>query len=154
MIQNSMEEFYMQLRVTVWTSERLLTKFYLLVKSTSSEKTWHKLISKIYKNAHIHFMNIVTAWTQCNDWLTGVRSVSCTWEDGWLRPRPQHCTLISRARGLPCTQESLTVHRDLSPLGNQTRLQRRFTKPGATTGSVHLTKGGLPSSRVILIGQR
>lgn len=65
MIQSKMEEFHMQLRATEWTVKRLLIKFYFFffTQSTSSEKT-HKLIPKTYKNAHIHFMNTVIAWTQ------------------------------------------------------------------------------------------
>ena len=65
MIQNNMEEFHMQLMITERTLKRLLIKFYFFFsQSTSSEKPPRKLISKTYKNAHIHFMNTVIAWTQ------------------------------------------------------------------------------------------
>lgn len=58
-----MGEFPMQLRVTEWTLERLLLKFYFFSKA-HPQIIPGRLISKIYKNAHIRFMNIVIAWTQ------------------------------------------------------------------------------------------
>lgn len=85
MVQNNMGKFHTQLRVTEWTLKRLLRKFYIFFKSTSSEKTPRKLISKTYKNAHIHFMNIVTGWTQWKDLITDDQSVCCMWKDRWLR---------------------------------------------------------------------
>lgn len=42
----------------------IITEVLIFFKSTSSENTPGRLISKIYKNAHIHFMNTVIAWTQ------------------------------------------------------------------------------------------
>lgn len=63
----------------------IITEVLLFFKSTSSENTPGRLISKIYKNAQIHFMNIVIAWTQWKDLITDVQSVCCMWKDRWLR---------------------------------------------------------------------
>lgn len=124
---------------------------FLFSKSTS---IWeHSIQTKVWKTLKCIF-HFIHSW-----WLPGTWDQAATVSSGQPSMPPgkgwvPHCTLISWARGLSCTQASLAVHRALSSLGNQTRLHRRFTNPGATAQPMHLTKGRLHSSRVVVVGQR